>query len=256
MDKLLNNTSYRAIGSKISEILNNTEYESTVDSGLIRQNFDQYWHRMDKAGVFWWTDKDRRLDNHTHNLHIFNSQTNANSNQFLSLHRDLQIMEVLKEVINDIDISLNSFSKNLHKALYPTRYHPQIEANRHLLLGSYIISAKIPNAIDKNGPNPEIFDKIYDNSFVREFRAFISDQKFEDAEEVYKDVINEIDDSVKQHIRKTVRNARPVNGLVNIAIESAIDYSGLGAVKNFGGLYLSVINPSPTGAAAFLYDLE
>lgn len=240
----------------IAEAISNTSgFVQPDDTNLIRTNFDQYWSGVKRAGVYWWEDKKRAIDNHTHVLDILGVQTYASSNTFIKLHIDLQILELLRKVTN-IDIALNTFSRNLHKVLSPSGYHPNLESSGVSNLGAFIINAKISNAISTTGPTPELFDKIAGSKFVTDFRNYLASKDFADAEKVYSDVANEIDESVKAHIRKAALNARPIRGAINLAIDAALDYSGVSTAQKLTGWYAAAITPSPIGAAAFMLDLE
>lgn len=257
VDKLLNNPFYDEIRNQVDLILQgNVEPQNfQFDHGVISENFHNYWTGVERAGVYWWSEKGRAIDNHTHSLQILNSTISANSNDFYKLHLDVHIANILKKIAK-IDICLNSFGVNLHKYLYPSQYSPVVDACMHTNLGAYVINAKILNSVGLGGPSSEVFDKIYESGFVKDFRSYLSGKKFDDAEEVYIEVVNEINESVKKQIKMAACNSRPIKGLVNMAIDGVVDMSGLGTAKKIGGWYMSAVNPSPIGAAAFLLDLE
>lgn len=140
--------------------------------------------------------------------------------------------------------------------LRPSEYDPALKIAERAQLGAYIINARIDSLVDTNGPDSKVFEKIYENAFVEGFRKFLLNKDVVNAGPVYLDVIHEIDRAIRQQIRKAARDARPVKGLVNMAIEAAVDCSGLGTAQKIGKWYFSATNPPPLGAAAFLMDLE
>jgi hypothetical protein len=245
---------HEVLRHQIRSILKTDYYDSLPsDEVAVRKNFDQYSQGLLKAGVSWGATG--ALDNHSHSLEIMGAHASANSNRISCLHQDLKILELL-QATTEIDISLNSFGQNLHKVLLPSEYDPTLEIAKRAQLGTYIINAKIENLIDIRGPDSTVFEKIHENAFVKDFRKFLMDKDVVSAGEVYRDVINEIEEAEKQQIRKAARDARPVKGLVNIALETAIDLSGLGAVQKLGNWYVSSATSTPLGAGAFLIDLE
>jgi hypothetical protein len=254
IDRDFQGDQHTALRDQITSILNNDDEDSLPsDAVASRQNFAQYADGLLKAGVSWGATG--AVDNHTHGLEILGASTSANSNRIYCLHQDLKIVELLRKT-TAIDVSLNSFGQNLHKVLLPSEYDPSLEIAKRAQLGAYIINARIDNLVDTHGPDSKVFEKIYENAFVKDFRQFLTNKDVVSAGEVYIDVINEIDHAIKQQIRKAARDARPVRGLVNMAVEAAVDYSGLGTAQKIGKWYLSATNPPPLGAAAFLLDLE
>lgn len=254
VDRHVQGNQHAVLRHQIQSVLRTDYYDALPsDEGAVRKNFEQYREGFLKAGISWGASG--ALDNHTHSLEILGVMTGGNSNRIDCLHQDLKIVELLRDTA-ELDISLNSFGQNLHKVLLPSQHDPELEMAKRAQLGAYIINAKIDNLIDVRGPDPTVFEKIHDNSFIKDFRHFLLTKDVVSAGEAYKDVINEIDQAIKQQIRKAAKDARPVKGLINIATEAAIDLSGLGTIQKFGSWYISSINPTPLGAGAFLMDLE
>jgi hypothetical protein len=254
VDRHFQGDQHSALRDQIKSILNNeVPEELPSDEEATRQNFAQYAEGLVKAGVNWGAKG--ALDNHTHGLEILGAHTNANSNRIEYLHQDLKIAGLLRKH-TELDVSLNTFGQNLYKVLHPSQHDPALEVAKRAQLGTYIINARIDNLIDIGGPDAKIFEKIYENAFVTDFRKFLQFKDIGSAGEVYLDVVNEIDSAIKQQIRKAARDARPVRGLANMALEAAVDYSGLGTAQKMAKWYVSATNPTPLGAAAFLIDLE
>ncbi len=258
VDRILESYSDPTVAGKVKQILHDGFQRSQmiqVPGDVPGDNFKSYWDGVQRAGVYWWADKGRAIDNHSHGLDVLGAQCGANSNSYVHLMTDLKVFGILQKM-RDIDICLNSFGKNLYKALYASDYHPLVAASMKAQLGTYVINARVDNSVDTRGPSAEVFEKIYASGFVKDFRRYIDAKEFEDAGECYKEVVNEIDDAVRKEIQKAARNARPIRGIANILVDTAADMSGVSAAKKAGEWYLSAVNPSPIGAAAFLLDLD
>lgn len=253
VDRHLQGKKNNALLAQITSILSNNDDALPSDEAAVRQNFAQYADGILKAGVSWGSNG--ALDNHTHGLTILGAHISANSNSGYRLHQDLKIVELLRKSMA-LDIALNSFGHNLHKVLRPSEYDATLEIAKRAQLGAYIINAEIDNLVSTVGPDSNVFEKIHESSFVKDFRHFLMSKDVTSAGEVYLEVINEIDHAIKQQIRKSARDARPVKGIANMAVEAAIDLSGLGTAQKIGKWYISAINPTPLGAAAFLMDLK
>ncbi len=254
VDLHLDEEDHKEIRGKITLIL---EYGGKTglpsDEDVTRDNFKRYKDGILRAGVGWGATG--ALDNHTHELRIMHARTYADSNRIICMYKDLEILKQLRRIMS-IDISLNSFGQNLYKLLVPSQHDPAHEISKRAQLGSYVINARVHNLVDIRGPDASVFEKIYDNEFVKDFRQYLLDRDVESAAEVYVDVINEIDHAIKEQVRKAARNARPVKGLVNVAVDAMVDYSGLGTIQKVGEWYLSSVSTPSLGAAAFLLDLK
>ena len=244
------------VHEEIRNIIANQDVRLNVDGEVISDNFRNYRDLMSRAGVHWVKDGGGGLDNHSHGIRILDVVTSANSNDFSSLYTDIQVLNILRRVKGGMDLSLNSFGQHLHRRLCPAEYHPDIMASSAAQLGALIISARITNSLGIAGPDPVVFERICESGFGRDFRGYIAAKNIEDAAKVYVDVIAEIDDAIRLQVRTAATDARPVKGLVNMAVDTAVDISGVGTAKALLRWYRDAINPSPLGAAAFLYDLD
>lgn len=254
VDRHVQGNQHAVLRHQIQSVLSTDYYDALPsDETAVRKNFEQYQEGFLRAGVRWGASG--ALDNHTHSLEILGTQISANSNRITCLHQDLKIVELLCKS-REIDISLNSFGQNLHKVLLPSQYDPTQEIAKRAELGTYLINARIENLIDEKGPDGTVFEKIHENEFIKDFRGYLMNKDVVSAGEVYRDVINEIERAMNQQIRKSARDARPVKGLINMAVEAAVDLTGLGTAQKIGNWYLSAANPTPLGAGAFLIDLE
>ncbi len=256
VDQLLSTPGFKSIGEEVGLVLDSRDsltYPS--DQNVIRENFEQYWNGVRRAGVHWWEEEGTAIDNHTHRLGILNKEVYANSNHFSTLCLDLRIVELLRKIAK-IDIALNSFTKNLHGVLYPSQYHPSVDVAEKFNLGAHVINAKILNSVGTAGPSPEVFEKVYDSPYVKDFRRYLSDRSLDEAGRSYIDVISDIESAIRNQIGKSARNERSIKGLVNMIIDAGIDALGIGTFQKVGKWYLSSTNASPLGAAAFLHDLE
>lgn len=218
------------------------------------ENQIEYWKPAIETGVTWLDEPGGALDNHSHGLNILGKAINGNSG-YHQLEIDLSIKNALNAFL-DVDILLNSFTINRYKQILQFSHDNQNTINKDLEIGTRIICAKTTNLVNKQGPDPDVFEKISSNNFVKDFRKFIREKNVKDANLVYSDVLNEIKEAEKAAIKKSARELRPANGIASLAMEVAQDALGIGAIKKTAELYLNSQKTHAIGAAAFLLDFE
>lgn len=207
------------------------------------------------AGIHWCNEKKVAIDNHTHKIEILGIGRWGSPGIISNLLTDIEIVNILKQHFN-IEIALNSISKLLYDAIAPSQYDKLVKMSANTQASSYIINAKILNLIEKHGPTSDIFDKIYDSSYVPDFRRFINQKNISEAGNCYIEIANEINSATKRLVQNKARELRPIKGIANIIIDLVLDAIGIGVTKKTLDWYLNSTTAQPHGAAAFLLDLR
>jgi hypothetical protein len=123
--------------------------------------FPQYdWVRHD-LGVWW----EKGQDNHTHSLNIAGLETSANSARVDNILMDL---EILKRLANpQVELATNRFGKNWLEATNPTL--------QESALAQVLVIDRIPSYLNPDGPYHPVMEEARDNSFLKDFRRWISE---------------------------------------------------------------------------------
>lgn len=229
--------------------------ESQEVADACRENFDNYWEKAQRAGAYWWDDAGRAIDNHTHALSILGSVTGGNSNRLSTLEADIGISKALKGSM-DVNVSLNSFTRNIFNAIYPTQHHPVVQAGDDTILGSAVINALVPNCVLPQGPHPDIFDRVSSSSHAGQFRGYIKAKNINDAYACYTEIVHEIEQSIVDTVKKSANSVHPTRGITMILIESAHELLGTGLLSKIGRWYGGQVSPPPVAAAAFVLDVK
>lgn len=167
-----------------------TNIASSIESDpQIKERYDNfiygpspYEHLVEKM-INW----DAAPDNHTHRLKLGNMESNGNS---LSLDTLLFDMGVVQRLGNDIELITNSFSQRW----FESNHNPFIETK----LAEIMLIDSIPNFLTANGPYHPCIDEGRDDSFLKDFRKWVSKQSGEvDDEEIY-----ELKRQVNEEIQK------------------------------------------------------
>lgn len=225
-------------------------------SSVLSANFVDYWEKLKAVGVYWAGNPGAAIDNHSHGIAIFGVSVSANSNNPRHLYIDSLLHRTLNDSCGDFDFCLNTFTRNQYRMLWPSQFDQTLDTQNNAAIGSRVIVARVSNALDKRGPDPDIFERVCSSEYVKDMRRYLMSKKLGDASSVYADVVAEIDSATNNWIRKGARDARPTRALAQIGIEVAGDLTGIGTATKAAKLYLQAIDPTPLAASAFLLDLE
>lgn len=243
---------YEAVVASLSDPC---ETAGQAHGDVLSSNFEHYWKKVERAGVYWSDRPGRALDNHSHALKILGVSASANSNRFDELGKDLALCRTLQRHGN-FDLCLNSFTRNLYNRLYPNQFDPLVAASDHAMCGGAVINAFVPNCMTVNGPDPDVFDKIANSRYAAQFRGYIQARQIEDAYACHIEVIEEINHAISDATRRAADAVHPTRGLTSILIDVVHDQLQTGLLAKLGRWVSGVAVPQPISAAAFVLDLK
>ncbi|ALZ77346.1 hypothetical protein [Rheinheimera sp. F8] len=225
------------------------------DINISRNLYDDYIEKVASAGVNWWDDEGRAIDNHTHELLVLLTQLNGNSSNINNVAIDIAICKQFENTLG-FDLALNSYSKEIFRLMHPTHLQPTEQKKSEIDISTQVVMAYIQNCTTKFGPNSNVFDAVSNSKYCSEFRRYISYKKLHDAYLCYNDVVDEINTTIRKEIRAAADRNHSTKGLTKLFIEAAIDFIGAGLYIKSSQWFSSQLAPKPTGAAAFILDLK